>query len=264
MGLAVDVFNGEPENVQRLLDVYFREALSARIVVSIDAISLTPCLSVDLHNARLIGGTEAVLLTSEQACALRDYPEMLPSFLSKSGVAAINSLWIVAVNVVDDLAGMHSLPIAVMPAGKGAADVDVAIWFEGIMAYLCQYDSVLAFSSDGDRCLVKRFLLPISRKIWNQPLTDIPHRLRDLPADLFVRESSLVLLSFVSDPRHWLKNARQRLIKYVFAAIPHNDAVVISPSDFMRAGMSESTLSDRSCFQQDDLKAEEMFKFVYF
>jgi hypothetical protein len=45
--------------------------------------------------------------------------DLLQLFLSESQVEPVTSLWIVCINVVDEVEGKHSLPVAVLPASTG-------------------------------------------------------------------------------------------------------------------------------------------------
>jgi hypothetical protein len=165
MGVGVDVFDGHPEHMDRLLRMYFPSGCNSRICVSLDAISVAPCLSVDFKRGVLTGGIVDAPLTDEQLMELRERPEVLQDFIFSGGVQAMCAMWIVAVNLVDDVPGRHSLPLATLPATKGVADDHVVSWFGGIMEHLGGYPSVQWFATDGDPRLVRQFLRPVAARV---------------------------------------------------------------------------------------------------
>jgi hypothetical protein len=57
-----------------------------------------------------------IQLSDEQVEALRLDRDLLQLLLSESQVEPVTALWIVCLNVVDEVPGKHSVPIAVMPA----------------------------------------------------------------------------------------------------------------------------------------------------
>ena len=59
-GAGPEVLDGRPDHLERLLAIYLGEAIGARCVVSIGAISVTAFLSVGLRNGVLLGEVEEI------------------------------------------------------------------------------------------------------------------------------------------------------------------------------------------------------------
>jgi hypothetical protein len=102
-------------------------------------------------------------------------------FLSESQVEPVTSLWIVCINVVDEVEGKQSLPVAVLPASKGVADDSIVDWFIQILVYLSRYSWLVGFSSDGDPCLVRRFLRIVAQRLRAIGISMFPVHLVEIP-----------------------------------------------------------------------------------
>ena len=72
-----------------------------------------------MKNEILERGIVDIGLSEEQVEALRCDRDLLQDILSMRGADAITTLWIVCLNVVDDVPGRSSPPIAALPAAKG-------------------------------------------------------------------------------------------------------------------------------------------------
>jgi hypothetical protein len=60
-----------------------------------------------------------------------------------------------------------------------------------------------------------------------------------------------------------LKNLRARAIKGRGAPIPRVGVWVVDVKGYVFLGMSLATVTDRSCYRQDDLNPEEMYRYVF-
>jgi hypothetical protein len=262
-GLGPQVFDGRPDHIEALLALYLGEDRGCRCCVSIDAISVTASLSVDLRNRILVGGVQEIELTEEQVDALRLNRDLLQVFLAECQVDPVTALWIVCINVVDEVPGKHSLPIAVLPACKGVADDSIVAWFAPILLFLSRYPWIVGFASDGDPCFIRNFLRPVACKLLATDLSYLPVTLLEMPGEWLLFRHDDFELPFIPDARHLIKNLRCHYIKGEIAAVPCLDAFVIGPSRFIDVGMSAATVADRRCYHQDDLKAEEFFRHVH-
>jgi hypothetical protein len=126
MGVRTDVFDGSSPNIEKILSIHFSQGVNSRIVVSVAALSVTPRTTVDFKNSMVRGGIIDIALSEEQRRELWDNPEVLQEF-----VAA----WIVAINLVADVPGKRSLPVATLPATKAVADRRAVRWSEDILEH---------------------------------------------------------------------------------------------------------------------------------
>jgi hypothetical protein len=74
-------------------------------------------------------------LSEERQEELRDNPEVLQEFVAASGVRVVCAMWIVAINLVDDVPGERPLPVAILPATKGVSERRVVLLCVGLRIY---------------------------------------------------------------------------------------------------------------------------------
>jgi hypothetical protein len=212
--------------------------------------------TVDFKRSVLTGDTVDIPLTDEQLLELREGPDALRDFIFASDVRAMCALWIVAVDLVDDVPGRHSLPVAVLSLTKGVADDHVVGWFGGILEHLGGCPNTQTFATDGDPRLVRQFLRPVAVRVLGMDWGKMPRH-------LFMHGGERISLAYIPDLRHLLKNLRARAIKGRGAPVPCVGGCVVEVNDYVLLGMSLATVTDRSCYRQDDLKPEEMYRYVF-
>jgi hypothetical protein len=113
--------------------------------------------------------------------------------------------------------------------------------------------------------LIRQFLRPVAAQILNMDWGEMPAYLGERPLRLFLSSGAGHSLRFFPDARHLLKNFRGRTIKGKSAPIPClcRGVAIVEVEDFRRLGMGLAAISDRSCCRQDDMKPEEMYRWVF-
>jgi hypothetical protein len=170
-------------------------------------------------------------LTDEQLLELRERPEVLQDFLFASDVHAVCALWIVAVNLVDDVPGRHSLPVAVLPSTKGVADDRVVGWFGGIWEHLGGCPHVQTIATDGDPRGVRQFLRPVAARVLGMDRGKMPAYLLWMPRHLFLHGGERFSMASIPDLRHLWRNLQARAIKGRGAPIPCVGVWVVEVND---------------------------------
>jgi hypothetical protein len=89
MGVRADEFEGSSPSIEKVLSVYFSQSMHCGIVVSVDAMSVTPCVTVDFKNGVVRGGMVDMPLSEEQRQEQRERPEVLQEFVATSGVGVV-------------------------------------------------------------------------------------------------------------------------------------------------------------------------------
>jgi hypothetical protein len=190
---------------------------------------------------------------------------VLQEFVATSGVRVVGAKWMVAINLVDDVPGKRSLPVAILPPTKGVADRRVVRWFEDMLEHFGRCPQVQGFSSYADPSLIRQFLRPVAARILNMDWGMRQHICAKCPVPRpFLPSGAGHSLRHFPDARHLLKSFRGRSIKGEAAPLPSRGArAQLWRSRTTSAwawpwAWATATITDRSCYGQDDMNHEEM------
>jgi hypothetical protein len=116
-----------------------------------------------------------------------------------------------AVNVVDDVPGRHSLRVTSLPATKSVAAGGVVSWFGGTVEYFGGYANVQPPAADGDWRLVWQFLRPVAARVLSVAWWGNADIFAGGAWPLFVPSGEHFSLANVPDHWHLLKESSRTL-----------------------------------------------------
>mgnify|MGYP002471641323 CR=1 FL=1 len=248
-----DIYNGSIQNVDKIIKTFLPANFDGKLVIMIDAASVTPYVKV-IDDGTVEGFIHPVKLKKKVVKQLIENEQAFCNFINENYDSIVQAEFGISIAPLDP--DYPSFPIACLQATSGKATLEIVTFIETLIAQLRSSYNIIGLGTDGDNSYHKYSSMFITKLIagfkdcMNMSIIEIV-RIID------------VLMHF-SDPFHLVKRDRYRKVTaYAFCISPLVLECTRNAKHLLDIGVPEYILDNNKGRKMEDDLPKKLFSLVY-